>query len=160
MSDPSAASRSRANVDPSGSEPTQADAASVEVNAEALLVALVLVPNSYPRNRFFSLFEQPEARHARRRAALLRSLSEEIRDGVSQLQVVRQAGSPNGSKISLSYTQPELFARRQTLLDDDELALLQLVVERAGHSCDGLQLADHDPQARDRVQRRLLALLR
>lgn len=144
MSDPSAVSNA-----------SSVELAAVEVDAEALLVALVLVPNSYPRNRFFSLFKQPEARHSRRRAALLRSLSEEIRDGVSQLRVARQAG-----KISLSYTQPELFARRQTVLDDDELALLQLVVERAGYSCEGLHLTDHDPQARGRVQRRLLALLR
>ncbi len=126
-----------------------------EVDAAALLVALVLVPNSYPRNRFYSLYEKPAARRARRRAALLRSLSEDIRDGASELSVTRHQGY-----VWIRYQLPDVEARRQTKLDDDELALLQLVLERAGLQTSNPIFSEHDPCARGRIQQRLLDLLR
>lgn len=51
-----------------------------------LLRALVLEPESLPRNRFFSLFEDPHARALKGRAALIRKLHDTLIDA-SQLVI-------------------------------------------------------------------------
>ncbi len=52
--------------------------AGAQLDADALLAALVLVPASYSRNRFFELYTDPAMRRLRRRASLLRSLVRDI----------------------------------------------------------------------------------
>lgn len=49
-----------------------------QLDADALLAALVLVPASYSRNRFYELYTDPAMRRVRRRASLLRSLVRDI----------------------------------------------------------------------------------
>jgi hypothetical protein len=52
--------------------------ASVQVDDDALLCALVLAPTSFSRNRFFGLFEQPERKKLRRRAARIRGIIRQL----------------------------------------------------------------------------------
>ena len=93
---------------------------------DALLVALVLVPSSYPRNRFFELYRRPEARRARRRAANLRTIVAELQGGADD--VVAQ---PWGGGIEVVYSLPELAAKRCVRLARLEVSLLAAVLRRA-----------------------------
>ncbi len=96
------------------------------VDLEALLVALVLVPQSYPRNRFFSLYQWPGARDVRRRAALLRSVIADLVGEAEQVNV-----RTRGAAVALRYQLVELGLHRTTMLARDELALVKLAAERA-----------------------------
>jgi hypothetical protein len=98
----------------------------VDVDLDALLVALVLVPESYPRNRFFSLFKRHEASIVRRRAALLRSIIGDLVRDAEAVEVRRE-----GELVSLRYVLREVNAVRTTLLEEEELALVELTAERA-----------------------------
>lgn len=99
------------------------DAAAVDL--EALLVALVLVPQSYPRNRFFHMFRRPAAHAVRRRAALLRSVIADLCDEAADIHV-----EPQRRGVALCYQLPELGVRRTTLLERAELALVKHAVDR------------------------------
>lgn len=96
------------------------------VDLDGLLVALVLVPHSYSRNRFFALFRQQEAARVRRRAALLRSVIAELVDEEVVVELSREEG-----RVVLRYDLPELGARRESRMSEDELALVDLVVRRS-----------------------------
>ena len=122
----------------------------VEVDLDALLVALVLVPESYPRNRFFALFKRHEASIVRRRAALLRSVVGDLVRDAEAIEVRRE-----GALISLRYVLREVNAVRTTLLDEEELALVELTAERARPE---LRL-DSSREARERVMARLERLM-
>ena len=92
----------------------------------ALLVALVLVPHSYPRNKFFQLYRDPEAAAVRRRAARLRSIISDLAGEADGLVVdIDDAG-----EATLEYRLDELGATRVCQLDPTELALVKVVVER------------------------------
>jgi hypothetical protein len=97
-----------------------------DVDVDALLVALVLVPESYPRNRFYGLYSVPAARRARRRAAMLRSLIADLARDASDIDVGRRDG-----QVVLRYRMVDLRARRSSRLTELELALVRLAVERA-----------------------------
>ncbi|RLB63521.1 MAG: hypothetical protein DRI90_06695 [Deltaproteobacteria bacterium] len=96
------------------------------IDLQALLVALVLVPHSYPRNRFFGLFQWPGARDIRRRAALLRSVIADLVGDGEQVAV-----DDRGSSVVLRYSLREASLHRTTMLARDELALIKLAIERA-----------------------------
>ena len=95
------------------------------VDLDALLVALVLVPGSYPRNKFFEMFKHPGAHEVRRRAALLRSLVTDLLSDATDVEIER-----GDEQLTLSYRRPELGVRRTTVLHDTELALVKYAVER------------------------------
>jgi hypothetical protein len=101
------------------------DVDGVEVDPEALLVALVLVPHSYPRNRFYDMFRRPVAARTRRRASLLRSLIADLLEDASDVTLQRISAG-----YRLRYSLPELGITRRTLLDEDEIALIALVASR------------------------------
>jgi len=112
------------------------------VDLEGLLVALVLVPHSYSRNRFFSLFRRQEAARVRRRAALLRSVIAELVDEDVEVDQRREGG-----RVVLRYQLPELGARRESHMSDDELALVDMVVRRTRPNLN----LDVRPEARARI---------
>ncbi len=107
-----------------------ASGAAEDVDPHALLAALVLVPHSYPRNRFFSLFERPGARVARRRAALLRSIIVDLLGDARGLELTREPTSAGG-RVWLRYHLEGVGVDRRTLLDETELALVKVAVDRA-----------------------------
>jgi hypothetical protein len=94
---------------------------------EALLVALVLVPASYPRNRFFELYRTPVGKRVRRRAAALRTMLEELRGGAEGVHA-----SVWGEGVELRYALPELAAVRRVRLERVEVTLLAAVLRRTG----------------------------
>jgi hypothetical protein len=108
----------------------ESDGAVAAPDLEALLCALVLVPDAYSRNRFFRLYQEPEVQRLRRRAARLRSL---IRDLVA-------AGAREGScsetrtrdgRATFVFELPELNARRRAMLDALEASVVHYALARA-----------------------------
>ncbi|WP_437278724.1 hypothetical protein WME90_47240 [Sorangium sp. So ce375] len=96
------------------------------VDLEALLVALVLAPSTFSRNRFFSLYADPEARRVRRRAALLRSIVRQLVAGADRAGL---APAASGGAL-LTYDVPSLGLKRTAALDALELAVLRIAVAR------------------------------
>ncbi len=92
-----------------------------------LFVALVLVPASYPRNRFFEMFRLPDARRARRRAANVRTILKQLQSGVVDVAV-----RPWGNGFELRYVMPQLALTRCTRIDALELTLLAAILGRSG----------------------------
>jgi hypothetical protein len=100
------------------------------VDREALVVAMTLVPNLVSRNRNFSLFEDPEVRRARARAALLRGIVRQIAGSggrVEALDVAAEAGS-----CRLRYRVPGVRMERRALLSDVEYGCVAFLAGRAG----------------------------
>ncbi len=127
--------------DPDGARTEEEDLAP-PVDLDGLLVALVLVPHSYSRNRFFALFRRQEAARVRRRAALLRSVIAELVDEDVEVDLSREDG-----RVVLRYDLPELGARRESHLSEDELALVDMVVRRSRPDL----VFDVRAEARDRI---------
>jgi hypothetical protein len=99
---------------------------------EALLVALVLAPATYSRNRFFSLYTDPEVRRVRRRASLIRSIVRHIAHISSAVQVETLTIEPVvGGRVALTYVVPSIGLRRTSILDPLELSLVRFAVARA-----------------------------
>ncbi|WP_437589842.1 hypothetical protein [Sorangium sp. So ce1000] len=96
------------------------------IDLEALLVALVLAPSTFSRNRFFSLYADPEARRVRRRAALLRSIVRQLVAGADRAGL---APAASGGAL-LTYDVPSLGLKRTAALDALELAVLRIAVAR------------------------------
>ncbi|WP_437609082.1 hypothetical protein WMF20_49315 [Sorangium sp. So ce834] len=96
------------------------------IDLEALFVALVLAPSTFSRNRFYSLYADPEARRVRRRAALLRSIVRQLVGGAGRAGL---APAASGGAL-LTYDVPSLGLKRTAALDDLELAVLRIAVAR------------------------------
>ncbi|MFP6683622.1 MAG: hypothetical protein VB934_02875 [Polyangiaceae bacterium] len=98
-----------------------------KVDLGSLLVALVLVPNSYSRNRFFGLFRWAPARRVRRRAARLRALISELcGNAVDGLRLEHDGAG--GAR--LRYRLCDLNVRRMTRLASNELAVVKYALRR------------------------------
>ncbi|MCA9624978.1 MAG: hypothetical protein KC731_38400 [Myxococcales bacterium] len=96
-----------------------------QVDPSALLVALVLVPHSYPRNKFYRLFRDKEAAAVRRRAALLRSLIADLAGDASEVQLAVVDG-----EAVLTYRLEEVGVARRSVLSATELSLVRRATER------------------------------
>ncbi|MEM9694972.1 MAG: hypothetical protein AAGA56_20690 [Myxococcota bacterium] len=94
------------------------------VDLDALLVALVLVPHSYPRNRFFRWFQHPEAARVRRRAAHLRSVVTDLTTEVTEVTVAHRADG-----VCLRYRLVAFGATRTVEISADELALVAVALD-------------------------------
>lgn len=99
-----------------------------KVDLDALLVALVLVPHSYSRNRFFGLFKWPPARRVRRRAGRLRSLINEL--SANELEELQLDHDVEGGGLRLRYRLSELEVRRMARLNAKELGIVQYALRR------------------------------
>ncbi|MDI1448416.1 hypothetical protein [Polyangium sp. 6x1] len=101
---------------------------------EALLVALVLVPGTYSRNRFFALYTDLEAARVRRRAKLLRSVVAEVTqsDPARRGHIVAIDERDDGG-ATFTYVVPSLNLRRTTTLSELELSIVRYALAcRAG----------------------------
>jgi hypothetical protein len=121
------------------------------VDREALVVGMTLVPGLVSRNRSFSLFQNPEVRRARVRAALLRGIVRQltgIQGRVESLGVV--AGQ---DAREMRYRLPSLRIERRAVLSDTEYACVAYLAGRAGVT--GLRADDSD---RARIEAALMRL--
>jgi len=115
------------------------------VDHDGLLCALVLVPDAFARNRFFSLFEDPETKVVRRRAARVRGVLRQL------LGMDRPKGEIVGEQVLddgqvlLIYRVPQLSYERSTALSQLEAAVLRYALHRAG-------TGELNPSDRDRVR--------
>lgn len=105
---------------------------SSEVDDSALFAALVLVPATFSRNRFFGLFEDPERRRLRRRAARVRGI---VRQLVSpergRAEIVGERVLEDG-RVVLRYTVDEMGYSRTASLSKLEASVLRYALARAG----------------------------
>ena len=114
------------------------------VEGEALLVGMAIVPGLLSRNRSFALFEKnPEARRARRRAALVGAIARQLAGVQGQVDALRVTRGADGL-CELSYCLPGMKLYRRASLSVLELACVRYLAGRVGVS----ELA---PTAEDRA---------
>jgi len=119
---------------------------------DALLCALVLVPNTFARNRFYRLFEDPAMRRVRRRAYHVRSvLKQLIAKGADRAELIGRL-ELDDDRVLLRFRIPSMSLERSTALNAVEAAALNYAMYQAGEL---KTLADSD---RNRVERALASL--
>lgn len=99
---------------------------------DALLVALVVAPGTYSRNKFFSLFETPALKNARRKAQLVRSIVRDLTEPwphrgefpVRPTPRVLEESQHEG-KLHLTYVVDELGYKRRAILSAVEAAAMR-----------------------------------
>jgi hypothetical protein len=108
--------------------------AAVQVDDDALLCALVLAPTSFSRNRFFGLFENPERKKLRRRAARIRGIIRQLLNPErGRSEIVGERVLEDG-RVLLRYTLAEMGYSRAASLSRLEAAVLRYALSRAGRS--------------------------
>lgn len=117
---------------------------------EALLVALVLCPGTYSRNRFYSLYTDPAYARVRKRAQLVRSIITEIssKDPARRGQIVAiedrsRETNAEADPFMVTYIVPSLGLRRTTALRSLELSLLRYALAKKGLALDPLLTDEH-----------------
>lgn len=99
-----------------------------------MLCALVLAPQAFSRNRFFSLFGDERARRARRRATAVRGIVRQLlgggRNATAPAEVVGEQVLADG-RVLLRYRIEELDFERTTALSAIEAAALRYALHRA-----------------------------
>lgn len=102
------------------------------INPEALLCALVLAPNTFARNRFFGMFEEPALRRVRRRAYHVRSILRQLLGTGKERALVTGRLELDDTRVLLRYRLENLKLERTTALSALEFAVLNYALHRAG----------------------------
>jgi hypothetical protein len=123
------------------------------VDREALVVGMTLVPALVSRNRSFALFEDPEVRRARVRAALLRGIVRQLTGTLGKVEALDVVASSGAREVQ--YRLPGLRIERRAMLSDVEYACVAFLAGRAG--VEGLSASDEDRSRIDGALRRLSA---
>lgn len=99
--------------------------------AETLTIAMAVAPGVYSRNRHFSLHQRPEARAARRRAALVRGI---VRHLAVATEVRLGVGSHDegAGAVEVSYRVASLAFERTARLSSAELACVRYLARKTG----------------------------
>lgn len=108
---------------------------------DALLVALVLAPGTFPRNKFFEMYNEGELRKARRRAQIVRSLIKELTEPwphpgeipTHPAPVIEEQVERNG-ELHLTFRVEEFNYRRSAVLSKVEAAAFRYALHRAGNT--------------------------
>jgi hypothetical protein len=104
-----------------------------DVSVEAITVAMAVAPGVYSRNRFFELFQAPEIRRARRRAAVIQSV-------VRHFALLGDSGMDLGSAVTIErapervvfrYRVPRLAMGRRVELSPLEASCVLFLSHRA-----------------------------
>jgi len=121
------------------------------VDSDALLCALVLAPRTFPRNRFFRLYENTESRRVRRRAKRLRSIIRQLSArGREPAEIIGERELQDG-RILLRYRVRRLAFERTSSLSQLEAAVLKYALHRSG-------AATVTPKQKAMVERALVKL--
>ncbi|MEN9580673.1 MAG: hypothetical protein RJA70_3682 [Pseudomonadota bacterium] len=108
---------------------------------EALLCALVLVPETYARNRFFDLFEAPSLSRVRRRAKRVRGIIRQLL-GHGRQSAVILSENVQGEQVLMRFQVRHLNYERTTSLTRLEASLVHFALHKGG----GTQVSDADRQ--------------
>ncbi len=121
-----------------------------DLDPEALFCSLVLSPESFPRNRFFLMFEEKEFKAVRKRARRVRGIFEQLQGlGQPKAEIVGEQVMADGQVI-LSYRVHDLSFERTVALGPLEAATLRYALHHAG----GGALSDEDRNlVRERLRR-------
>lgn len=100
---------------------------------DGLLCALVLVPQSFSRNRFFEIFQDPAARKVRRRAARVRGVIRQLlgQGRRPKAEILGEQVLADG-QVLLRFRVKELNYERSTALSPIEASTLRYALHRAG----------------------------
>jgi hypothetical protein len=102
------------------------------VDLDALLCALTLVPTAFARNRFFKLFENPAALKVRRRASRVRGIIRQLcGTGRVKAEITGEQVLADG-QVLLRYRVEEIGFSRTAALSRLEAAALRFALFRAG----------------------------
>ena len=105
-----------------------------EVDLDALLAALILAPRTFSRNRFFWLFEKPEAARIRRRAARIRGILRQLTGTPKPVaEIVGERVLADG-QVHLRYRVEDLGYTRTAALSALEAAALRYALHRNGRA--------------------------
>ena len=103
-----------------------------EVDLEALLAALILAPRTFSRNRFFWLFERPEAARVRRRAARVRGILRQLTGTPKPVAEIVGERVLSDGQVHLRYRVEDLGYTRTAALSSLEAATLRYAMHRSG----------------------------
>jgi hypothetical protein len=121
------------------------------VNPDGLLCALVLAPDTFARNRFFGLYEDPVLRRTRRRAYHVRGILRQLLGQGKEKALLIGRFDLDDERVLLRYRVENVKLVRTTALSALESAVLSFALNRAGQG-------DLDPEDRARVERALESL--
>jgi hypothetical protein len=103
-----------------------------KVDPDALLCALILAPRTFPRNRYFSLYEDVVARKVRRRASRVRGIIRQlVAGGVEQAEITGETVLGDG-RFLIRYRIEKLALSRTVALSPLEAAAMHYAMHRAG----------------------------
>ena len=122
------------------------------MDPEALTVAMAMAPGVYTRNRMFTLFKDPEVRHARRRASVLRGAVRQLAGAHGAVDELHLSRSSHGG-CSLKYRIASVHLARSIQLSELEAACVVYLGARAGVA--GLHASLEDRALIDSALRRL-----
>ena len=99
---------------------------------DALLCALVLAPQTFSRNRFFALFQDPSLRRIRRRAARVRGILNQLLGvGRNKAELIGEQVLEDG-QVLIRFRVVDLAYERTAALSALESAALRYALHRAG----------------------------
>jgi hypothetical protein len=102
------------------------------LDPDALLCALVLAPRTFSRNRFFQLFQKPEERRVRRRAARIRGMVRQLSgQGRRHAEITGEQVLADG-RVLIRYAVGDLAFRRTSALTRLEAATMHFSLFKAG----------------------------
>jgi hypothetical protein len=103
-----------------------------EVDLDALLAALILAPRTFSRNRFFWLFEKPDAAKIRRRAARVRGILRQLTGTPKPIAEIVGERVLSDGQVHLRYRVEGLGYTRTAALSSLEAATLRYAMHRSG----------------------------
>lgn len=103
-----------------------------EVELDALLAALILAPRTFARNRFFTLFQNPDAARVRRRAARVRGILRQLAGTPRPAAEIVGERVMSDGQVLLRYRVEELNYTRTAALSSLEAATLRYALHRSG----------------------------
>jgi hypothetical protein len=103
-----------------------------EVDLDALLAALILAPRTFARNRFFTLFQNPEAAKIRRRASRIRGILRQLAGTPKPAAEIVGERVMTDGQVLLRYRVEELNYTRTAALSSLEAATLRYALHRSG----------------------------
>ncbi len=104
----------------------------VRIDLDALLCALILAPRTFPRNRYFSFFEEPAVKRLRRRATRVRGIIRQLLgEGREAAEITGEQVLEDG-RLLIRYQIAGLALHRTTALSALEAAALHYALHRAG----------------------------